>query len=68
MAVTDYTLETMARWVHSREGLRRSLHPFRGGRFLGSGNWETVMREAGLDGPAQLAAIKKYAEFTALQK
>ena len=60
MAVTDYTLETMARWVHSREGLRRSLHPFRGGRFLGSGNWETVMREAGLDGPAQLEAVLEW--------
>ncbi|MBI5240981.1 MAG: hypothetical protein HY926_10955 [Elusimicrobia bacterium] len=57
MAITDYTLPTMARWVHSQEGLRQSLHPFRGGKFLGSGSWDKVLQEAGLDGPTQLETV-----------
>lgn len=60
MAVTDYTWPTMARWVHSQEGLRRSLHSFRKGRFLGSGSWDKVLEEAGLDGPAQLKAVLEW--------
>jgi transketolase len=61
MAITDYTWPTMARWVHSQEGQRSSLHPFRKGRFLGSGSWDKVLEEAGLDGPAQLRAVLDWA-------
>ena len=57
MAITDFTLPTMARWVHSQDGLRSSLHPYRQGRFLGSGAWEKVLEQAGLDGPAQIEAV-----------
>jgi transketolase len=60
MAITDYTWPTMARWVHSQEGLQRSLHPFRKGKFLGSGSWDKVLAEAGLDGPAQLQAVLEW--------
>ncbi|MDD5656224.1 MAG: hypothetical protein PHF00_03110 [Elusimicrobia bacterium] len=61
MAITDYTWPTVARWVHSQEGLRRSLHSFRKGRFLGSGAWDKVLEEAGLDGPSQLKAVLEWA-------
>ncbi|MDD5627514.1 MAG: hypothetical protein PHU21_00500 [Elusimicrobia bacterium] len=57
MAITDYTWPTVARWLHSQDGMRRSLHPFRKGRFLGSGGWDKVLEEAGLDGTAQLRAV-----------
>jgi len=50
----------MYRWVRSEEGLAASLHPFRHGHFLGSGQGEMVLREAGLDGAGQCAAIKEY--------
>jgi transketolase len=60
MAITDYTLPTMTRWIHTQDGLRRSLHPFRKGRFLGSGSWDKVLEEAGLDGPAQLKAVLEW--------
>ena len=60
MAITDYTWPTMARWVHSQEGLRASLHPFRKGRFLGSGAWAKVLEEAGLDGASQLKAVLEW--------
>lgn len=68
MGITDFTPSTMERWVCSAAGRAFTLHPFRNGRYPASGKAADVMREAGLDGPAQLAAIKKYAEFTALQK
>ncbi|MCX5795820.1 MAG: hypothetical protein NTY77_10030, partial [Elusimicrobia bacterium] len=64
MAITDYTWPTMARWIHTQDGLRRSRHPFRKDRFLGSGNWEKVLEEAGLDGPAQLQAVLEWCRKT----
>jgi transketolase len=60
MAITDYTLPTVARWIHSQEGLRHCLHPFRKSRFLGSGSWDKVLAEAGLDGAAQLEAVLEW--------
>ena len=60
MAITDYTWPTVARWVHSQEGLRQSLHSFRKGRFLGSGAWDKVLEEAGLDGESQLNAVVEW--------
>jgi transketolase len=68
MGITDFTEPTMHYWVCSAEGRARTLHPFRNGRYAGSGKAADVMKEAGLDGRAQLEAIKSYAEFTALQK
>ncbi len=60
IGITGFTLPTMYRWVRSEEGLAASLHPFRNGHFLGSGQGEMVLREAGLDGAGQCAAIKAY--------
>jgi transketolase len=60
IGITGFTLPTMYRWVRSEEGLAATLHPFRNGHFLGSGQGEVVLREAGLDGAGQYAAIKDY--------
>jgi len=60
MGITGYTLPTLHRWVCSDEGRRRSLHPFRSGRYLGSGQAAHVLREAGLDARAQLEAVVEY--------
>ena len=60
MAITDYTWPTMARWIHTQDGLRSSLHSFGKGRFLGSGSWDKVLEEAGLDGPSQLKAVLEW--------
>ena len=62
MGITGFTLPTLFRWVTSPEGRERSLHAFRGGRFLGSGPGAKVMEEAGIDGPSQLEAVLSYAE------
>ncbi|MFA5138439.1 MAG: hypothetical protein WC728_04330 [Elusimicrobiota bacterium] len=60
MGITDFTLATVCRWVHSDEGLARSLHPFRGGHFLGSGQWDKVLEEGALDGASQLKAVQDW--------
>ncbi|OGR59638.1 MAG: hypothetical protein A2X36_05490 [Elusimicrobia bacterium GWA2_69_24] len=60
MGITDFTLATMTRWVRSGAGLDHSLHPFRGGHFLGSGNWDAVLKEGGLDGESQLNAVLEW--------
>ena len=60
MGITGFTLPTMDRWVQSERGRRSTLHPFRKGHFLGSGQADKVVREAGLDGESQYAAIKRF--------
>jgi len=61
MAITDFTMATMTRWVRSDRGRAHALHPFRQGRFLGSGAGAAVMAEAALDGDSQFEAVRAYA-------
>jgi transketolase len=60
IGITGFTLPTMYRWVRSDLGRARTLHPFREGRFLGSGQAEHVLAEAGLDGESQFRAIRRW--------
>jgi transketolase len=62
MGITGFTLPTLERWVCSGRGRRMSLHPFRKGHFLGSGQANQVLEEAGLDGKNQFKAICRYLE------
>ncbi|MGZ4198551.1 MAG: hypothetical protein ACXVP1_00015 [Thermoleophilia bacterium] len=64
MGITGFTLPTLRRWVRSRSGLEASLHPYRRGHYLGSGQGEVVLAEAGLDGESQFAAVRKYLDET----
>jgi transketolase len=61
MGITDFTLPTMVQWVRNNDGLRRSLHSFRGGHYLGSGAGSKVLEEAGLHGDGQFKSILSYA-------
>jgi transketolase len=65
IGITGFTLPTLYRWVTSDRGRAASLHPFRHGNFLGSGQGHMVLAEAGLDGQGQFAALKKYFQGTA---
>ncbi len=65
MGISDFTLPTMYYWIRSNDGLRRSLYPFRGGHFLGSGQAEKVLEEAGIHAAGQIKAICDYAEARA---
>ena len=60
MGITGFTLATLYRWVRSDLGRAHSLHPFRNGQFLGSGQGSMVLAEAGLDGASQARAIQAY--------
>jgi transketolase len=62
MGITGFTLPTMYRWVPSDLGRAMTLHAFSKGHFLGSGQGEMVLAEAGLDGRSQYRAVKKYVE------
>jgi transketolase len=60
VGITGFTLPTMYRWVRSDRGRSATLHPFRHGSFLGSGQGPMVLAEAGLDGESQYKALKEY--------
>jgi len=60
LGITGFTLPTMHRWITSGRGRQWTLHPFGKGHFLGSGQADAVMKEAGLDGHGQLKAIKGF--------
>jgi transketolase len=60
MGITGFTLPTMYRWIRSDRGRQMTLHPFQKGHFLGSGQADKVLKEAGLDGKSQFKAISRY--------
>jgi transketolase len=60
IGITGFTLPTLYRWVRSDRGRAATLHPFRKGHFLGSGQADKVLLEAGLDGESQARAICEY--------
>jgi len=62
VGITGFTLPTMYRWVVSDLGRAHTLHPFKKGHFLGSGQGPVVLAEAGLDGASQAQAIQAYVE------
>jgi transketolase len=60
IGITGFTLATMYRWVSSERGRAHTLHPFRTGHFLGSGQAEKVLAEAGLDGESQFRTVRDW--------
>jgi transketolase len=62
MGITGFTLPTMYRWIRSDFGRARTLYPYAGGHFLGSGQGPVVLAEAGLDGTSQYRAVTAYVE------
>jgi transketolase len=62
LGITGFTLPTLDRWLHSGLGRSLSLHPYQRGHYLGSGQGEQVLAEAGLDGASQYRAVLRYLE------
>jgi transketolase len=60
LGITGFTLPTLYRWIRSDRGRKASLHPFKKGHFLGSGQAHMVMAEAELDGDSQVKAIVEF--------
>ena len=65
MGITGFTLSTMYRWITSKEGRKRTLHAFMKGHYLGSGQANKVLEEAGLHGEGQWKAVRDYARTMA---
>jgi transketolase len=65
IGITGFTLPTLYRWVTGEAGRAASLYPFRKGHYLGSGQGDMVLAEAGLDGASQAAAIVRYVDARA---
>jgi transketolase len=60
MGITGFTLPTMYRWIRSDRGRQMTLHAFQRGHYLGSGQADKVLEEAGLDGEGQFKTIVRY--------
>lgn len=60
MGITGFTLPTMYRWIQSDYGRRLTMHAFQKGHYLGSGQADQVLAEAGLDGESQFEVIREY--------
>lgn len=60
--ITGFTKPTMLRWVTSYKERENILYPFKGGWYLGSGQAEAVLKQAGLDGKNIYNEVKKYIE------
>jgi len=68
MGITGFTIPTMYRWVTSSDNRSRILHPFKKGHYLGSGNAESVLLEAGLDGDSIYKDVKAYIDYLTKKK
>ncbi len=60
MGITGFTLPTMYRWIRSDAGREATMYPFQKGHYLGSGQADMVLDEAGLDGASQARAVLRY--------
>lgn len=60
MGITGFTFATMYRWIRSDFGRQMTMHPFQKGHYLGSGQADMVIEEAGLDGANQFKTIVRY--------
>jgi transketolase len=57
MGITGFTLPTMYQFITSEKGRNATLYPFKKGHYLGSGQAEKVIEEAGLGPDDQYQAI-----------
>lgn len=60
IGITGFTLPTLYRFITSEEGRRMSLHPFMKGHYMGSGQANKVLEEAGLDAEGMYKAVSRY--------
>ena len=68
LGITGFTLPTMYRWVTCNDCRSKILHPFKKGHYLGSGNAESVLKEAGLDGDNMYSEVKAYLNYLTKKK
>jgi len=60
MMFSGFTAATTYRWIMSERGREFSLYPWKSGNFLGSGQGDVCLEQAGMHAEAQLATIEKF--------
>jgi transketolase len=62
MMFSGFTVATTYRWIMSNRGRQFSMYPWKSGNFLGSGQGDVCLEQAGMHGAAQLATIQRFIE------
>jgi len=60
MMFSGFTAATTYRWIMSERGREFSLYPWKSGNFLGSGQGDVCLEQAGMHAEAQLDAIERF--------
>ena len=60
MMFSGFTAATTYRWIMSERGREFSLYPWKSGNFLGSGQGDVCLEQAGMHAEAQLDAIQRF--------
>ena len=60
MMFSGFTAATTYRWIMSERGREFSLYPWKSGNFLGSGQGDVCLEQAGMHAEAQLDTIQRF--------
>jgi transketolase len=60
MMFSGFTAATTYRWIMSERGRQFTMYPWKSGNFLGSGQGDVCLEQAGMHAEAQLEVIQKF--------
>jgi transketolase len=60
MMFSGFTVATTYRWIMSERGRKFTMYPWKSGNFLGSGQGDVCLEQAGMHAEAQLDLIQKF--------
>ena len=60
MMFSGFTVATTYRWVMSERGREFTMYPWKSGNFLGSGQGDVCLEQAGMHAEAQLDLIQRF--------
>jgi len=60
MMFSGFTVATTYRWIMSERGRQFSMYPWKTGNFLGSGQGDVCLEQAGMHAEAQLDIIQRF--------
>jgi transketolase len=62
MMFSGFTVATTYRWIMSERGRSFTMYPWKSGNFLGSGQGDVCLEQAGMHAAAQLETIQRFIE------
>ena len=60
MMFSGFTVATTYRWIMSERGRQFTMYPWKSGNFLGSGQGDVCLEQAGMHAEAQLEVIQRF--------